>query len=479
MRKGWLVLLAMALVVALAVPASAEMKLNGFYRVRPTISNFVGNGNNNLNIPGMEGSSLVKTGSGTVETDRTKAFTEMRNRLRFEIGDENVKGVTFFEIDGNFGDAGGQVGRNQGFASNGDSINIETKNAYLWFKVPNTSWSFTVGLQGYTDEFAGLLFGASDQAGVVANFKYEPVNFRLTWLKLRDDFTQTVSGGPNNNGWATTVSGGNEADYYAVDAKFTPTKDTAATLHFGFIRDTNSYVTQPIEAAALESLKAYYLGLNGTAKLAPATVTAYFLYNFGKFEDDTPGGTAAEVKIGGFAFGARADAKAGPGNAFLELLYVSGDNDNTAGSKYKSVVTGSDFANLTSFYVRPDLSILFPNADMINSATALVLNPSNNGRGVILVAAGYTQKFSDKISGKIGAGYLAADKKRPLSPATEAKGKGMGTEVNANVNYNISKGLDFGVYGAYCFLGTFFDRPAGQENPNDLYELHGRLNYAF
>jgi hypothetical protein len=476
MRKGWLVLLAMALVVALAVPASAEMKLNGFYRVRPTISNFVGNGNNNLNIPGMEGASLVKTGSGTVETDRTRSFTEMRNRLRFEIGDENVKGVTFFELDGNFGDTGGNTGRNQGFASNGDSINLETKNAFVWFKVPNTSWNFTVGLQGYTDEFAGLLFGASDQAGVVANFKYEPVAFRLTWLKIRDDIS---GGGPANNAWSSSNAGGNEADYYSVDAKFSPTKDSAATLHFAFLRDTNSFIAQPIEAAALESLKAYYIGANGTVKFAPATVTAYVLYNFGKFEDDTPGGTAAEVKIGGFAVGARADAKAGPGNAFLELLYVSGDNDNTAGSKYKSVITGSDFANLTSFYVRPDLSILFPNADMINSATALVLNPNNNGRGLILVAAGYTQKFSDKVSGKIGAGYLAADKKRPLSASTEAAGKGMATEVNANVNYNIMKGLDFGVYGAYAFLGKFYDRPSGQENPSDLYELHGRLNYAF
>ena len=64
MRKGWLVLLAMALVVALAVPASAEMKLNGFYRVKPTVSNYVGNGNNSLNVPGTDtaaAASLTRT----------------------------------------------------------------------------------------------------------------------------------------------------------------------------------------------------------------------------------------------------------------------------------------------------------------------------------------------------------------------------------------------------------------------------------
>jgi hypothetical protein len=184
------------------------------------------------------------------------------------------------------------------------------------------------------------------------------------------------------------------------------------------------------------------------------------------------------VKIAGFAARLRADVKAGPGNAFLEGLYVSGDDETASTTKYKSVVTGSDFAALTSYYFSPDLTILFPNLDMINSASALVLNPSNGGRGLMLLAGGYNQKFGDKITGKVGFGYLAADKKRKSSATTEAKGKTMATEVNANVNYNISKGLDFGVYGAYAFLGKFYDRSAG-ENPDDLYTLHGRLNYAF
>jgi hypothetical protein len=486
MRKGWMVLLAMALVVALAVPASAEMKLTGFYRVKPTLSNYLGAGNLSLNVPGTDtatSSSLVKeSGSGSgVDTARSRSWTEMRNRLRFEIGDENVKGVTFFEIDGVFGDLGGGTGRNQGFASNGDSINIETKNVFVWFKVPDTTLDFTVGLQGYLDEFGGLLFGYSDQAGVVAKFKFEPVNFRLTWLKLRDNVTDVAGLG---NGWTSSNPGDFDADYYALDAKFAPTANATVTGHFGFLRDSGSFIGQPLEAdptgtaSDLEILKAYYLGVNATVKLAPATITGFFLYNFGKFEDD--GGTAADVKIAGFAARLRADAKVGPGNAFLEGLYVSGDDDTASTTKYKSVVTGSDFAALTSYYFSPDLTILFPNIDMVNSASALALNPNNSGRGLMLLAGGYSQKFSDKISGKLGAGYLAADKKRKATPtAVEAKGKAMGTEVNANVNYNISKGLDFGVYGAYAFLGKFYDRPTGEKNPDDLYTLHGRLNYAF
>jgi hypothetical protein len=173
----------------------------------------------------------------------------------------------------------------------------------------------------------------------------------------------------------------------------------------------------------------------------------------------------------------------GPGKGFLEGLYVSGD-DNPNDKKYKGIITGSDYANLTSWYGRPDLYILFPNFDMIQAATALVLNPNNSGRGLMLFAGGFTMKMSDKLTGKVGAGYLAANEKRAATPTTGAKGTSMGTELNANVNYNIAKGLDFGVYGAYCFLGDFYERssaltPTAGSNPDDLYTAYARLNFAF
>jgi hypothetical protein len=40
------------------------------------------------------------------------------------------------------------------------------------------------------------------------------------------------------------------------------------------------------------------------------------------------------------------------------------------------------------------------------------------------------------------------------------------------------KGLDFGIYGAYAWLGDGY-KVAGSPDPDNLYDLHGRLNYAF
>ena len=494
MRKGWLVLLVMALVVVLAAPASAEFKLNGFYRVVPEISNYYGGaGNTQLNVPGTQGqvaNSLVKdqaTGTPGVNTNGSRPVTQMRNRLRFEVGDENVKGVTFFEIDGSFGDAGGVVGRNQGFAANGDSINLETKNVYLWFKVPNTPVDFTVGLQGYSDEFAGLLFSNSDQAGIVMNAKAEPVKVRATWLKLRSD--SRIGTTPVNNQYAVAgvTNVDNNAALYSINAAFVPTKDATITGVFTFINDSSApgHLTVPQEATgtnALTKMKSYYAGANATFNAGPAAVTGFFVYNWGTFETPLVAG-ASDVDIEGYAGSLRVDANIGPGKGFLEGLYVSGDDDVTD-KKYKSIITGSDYANLTSWYGRPDLYILFPNFDMIQAATALVLNPNNSGRGLYMFAGGYTHKLSEKLTGKIGAGYLAAVEKRKTTATNEAKGTAMGTEINANVNYNIAKGLDFGLYGAYCFLGSFYDRdaaltPNAGNSPDDLYTAYARLNFAF
>ena len=56
----------------------------------------------------------------------------------------------------------------------------------------------------------------------------------------------------------------------------------------------------------------------------------------------------------------------------------------------------------------------------------------------------------------------------------------MGTEVNANVNYNIMKGLDVGVYAAYAWLGDYFKSgtPPASKVPRTPTTTYARMNYA-
>jgi len=106
------------------------------------------------------------------------------------------------------------------------------------------------------------------------------------------------------------------------------------------------------------------------------------------------------------------------------------------------------------------MELLLFNNDDINTSQSLVgtaaattsQSPGLGGRGITHFAAGASMQLMPKLTGKVGLGYLMATKKLSVAD-TNRKGKGMGTELNANVNYNITKGLDFGLYGAYAWLG--------------------------
>jgi hypothetical protein len=481
MRKGFLIVLAVVLVAALAAPAMAAMDVTGFVRTKGYVSNF----KNGATAPVLK------------ENAPDAAYVEQRFRAKFSFGEENVKAVWFLETDfGAFGDSAGNAApggaaRNTGGALGGDKVNTETKNIYVWFKLPDTSLEFTVGLQNQTDSYAGVLFGGADMAGIFVSGKYEPVSYTVGWAKLYE-----------NNNLKT-----DDLTLYALNLKFSLIKDLNMGLNFYFIQDdtqkdnTAGVLPFPGVTGDENKKRIYTLGPAGSYNAGPVTISGFFFHQFGTVDFLTPP-FDSNVDINGWAADLRVDANIGPGKGFIEGLYISGD-DNPDDDTYKGIVTLSD-ANASpggnSFYSRTDMMILLPNADDINTSSSLIgaagvataggtfvgsTSPSNGGRGIWHIGAGYTMKLMDKLTGKLGAGYLAAVKELKGSGGTAGiddnkKGKTMGTEVNANVNYNIMKGLDFGLYGAYCWLGDFYQsKVSGAKDPDNVYDMHFRLNYAF
>ena len=129
-----------------------------------------------------------------------------------------------------------------------------------------------------------------------------------------------------------------------------------------------------------------------------------------------------------------------------------------------------------------DMQILFPNIDDINASSALAYDVQNKGRGIMAAAAGFRMKFGDTLAFKVGAGYLQDAKNFLGGPVKKHKA----TEVNANVNYTVAKGMDLGLYGAYAFLQDWEDYGAqaiGTANlandADDIYKVYVRMNYAF
>jgi hypothetical protein len=484
MRKGLIVLLAVVLAAAFAMPAvAADIKASGFYRSKAWLSNF---------HDGYSAPSL-RTGDPGDE-EQTNAFVEQRFRVKFDFGTENVKAVWYLESDMLWGDAAGSAkqfttdttgmgaNRNTGGALGADRINTETKNIYVWFKVPDTSLDITVGLQNQSDDYAGILYGGADMAGIFLNGKYEPVSYKLGFAKLYENDPKKTD----------------DMTLYTVAVNFVPTKDAKMGLMFYFLQDdsakdnvvtfTSTVSGVPLPAAVGANKfarKVYMPGINGTFKAGPATISGFLQYQTGKDKSYNP--AVADRDITAYMGDLRADMNVGPGKLFLEGLYLSGGDDPS--TKYKAPITlatreASPGGN--SAYSRTGMEILLASPDTINVSQCLIgcsggesgSDPGNKGRGIWHLAAGYQMAFSPKVSGNFNIGYLAATKKTKADEAAGIKGTDMGTELNARVNYNIYKGLDVGLVAAYAFIGDFYNF-TGSSDIKDAWTSNARINYSF
>lgn len=484
MRKGFLMVLAVVLVAAMAAPAMADFSTSGFVRIKGHVEQNYRTGS----AAGAQGGLFILPGKDVA----TANYVEQRQRFILDWKGENVGARGYFEIDfAKWGDSAYTVGRNQGAGLEADSINLETKNFYMWFNVPNTSVKVTAGLQNQTDSFGGMIFGYADMAGIFVTGKMDPVSYKLGWAKfqegnsLRDD----------------------DVDLYVAEAKFAPTKDAKVGVNFYVIRDasgstsagsgaTNTNLNTIGRLAADYGLGStnftynpsnfYYFGVDGAAKAGPVGLSGYAFYNFGKIEK--PVGTIggfnfdnSDIDVKAWAVDLRANADLGPGKAFLEGAYVSGTGEND--SDFKAPVTASNYALAGSFALTSmDMQILLNSLDDINGSAALAYDVQNKGRGIIALAAGYRMKFNDTLSGKVGIGYLTDAKNTLGSPVKKHKA----TEVNANVNYTLVKGLDLGLYGAYAFLTdweNYGSNTVGAANlsqdADNIFKTYFRMNYAF
>ena len=203
MRKGWIVLLTAVLVVAFAAPAMADLKVTGFYQTKAMLSNF------------FDGRS--KPSLRTDELEQTNSYNEQRARIKFDVGTEVARAVFHFESDMNWGNGTGEAARNSGGALSADSVQLETKEVYVWFKIPDTSIQAKVGMQSVSDHYAGIFSNAADFTAIMVNGTFEPVKWTLGWGKLYES-TNIATG---TDGYTEA----DDVDIYIASVQFVPAKD--------------------------------------------------------------------------------------------------------------------------------------------------------------------------------------------------------------------------------------------------------------
>lgn len=496
MRKGLVLVLAAALLAMFAVPAMAEFNFSGFIKSKLYFTNYERYDAGDIIPIKSAGGFAAEAANPSPLTPRnlrintdapTATYFEERARLKFEAKTDTVGAVAFFEIDFRYGDAQYSIARNSGGAIEADTINLETKNLYVWFKpVPNTT--LNVGLQNFTDAFRGVLLGYADIAGVVGTTRIEPIDLRYGWTVLKhgpglqQGAAATAANNPGNS--LVGADANNSTDFYLLEGHVSPVKDIRVGLDLYMFNDHDGGGIRGVGNSAIVSkaTKIYTVGADGSFKVGPPlTLSAFAFYQFGK-ADHGALDNVSDIDVKGWTADVRADLALGPGKGFIEAIYISGD-DNPTDTDYKGIVTGSNYALAAAFFASTDMEILLPNLDDINTSQALTYDTKNFGQGLLHVGAGYTIPLG-KFSLKVGAGHSRFAK---ASSGVAFTKKTQGTEANLKANYSFAKGLDVGLTAAYAWLGdaydvgnnAFINAVAGAQDPDNLYKLVARVNYAF
>lgn len=475
------------LTISTAVPAMAlENEFHGLLRLKSILSNTNNYGSGDLFL---------------AKDAKTNFYNEQRSRLFYTAkASDDLKAVLAFEIDSRWGDAAYANGRNQGGGLEADTVNIETKNVYLDFRVPATPMRVKAGIQGFTDAYKGIYLGGADTAGLVANGKLGDAEVTAGWLRFWDVNEGGLFGTPSVSAKQASVN------TYLADAKFTINKDLTVGGSYYLLTDTTGNAAGGFPASSsthkfangannsaigagftYDDLTMHMLGVNASTKIGPATIDGFVIGQYGTFTGANGAlGLTARKDVDVFAFAAnvRAQLQIGLGTAKVEALFVSGDDLNN--DTYSGFVTGSQYNNSASTYSSPDMQLLLPNKSAINTSSAVAYDVNNKSQGLIGGFIGYDTNLTDKLYANANAGFMAvakANANKPTNNSTGAKNKSdyLGTEINAEVGYKLYPNLTTSVQAAYLVLGDYYKGTgnAAGGDPDNPYTTRIVLSYAF
>ncbi|GAB4435676.1 MAG: membrane protein [bacterium] len=448
MRKlrVFLAVLAVLLVAGIS-SAQTTMTLNGIIRVYPEMNNY---GFGKINYSANSG---------------TNSFVDQRARLFFNLktGD-NLGGTVAFEMDSRWGDRAYNNGRNTGGGLEADTVNAETKNAYLWFK-PSNDLKLTLGIQGYTDDFKGVILGGADIAGIKADYTVSPTSSFSAGIFTF--FDQDVAK--------------SDAVYFIPLSYKQKIGNDTLTVAFYTIKDSSTYqevadttygqrpltTTTTPKKADYDSARIHYLGAKYEGKVSDVSYSVMGFYNYGTFEK-IGSKTGPDKDISAFLFGADAAMKLGDGKVKAALLYASGDKSTT---DYNGIVTGNQYSVGADLpLLQNDLYLILRTLDGITHSTAFFTDLNNGGLGATVVYATYDQNLSDKLNVQAALGYGKANEKNAsnLTPAI--------TEINAQAAYKFDKALTIKAALAY---GILSDVKVGTADADNLYRAMLKFQYAF
>ena len=444
MKKFLTLAVATVLILGLAVATYAiEITTSGDIRSRSGMT---------LNARGAE---LKATATGLAPGfDQTSSWVQQRVRFRWAIAANDYL-TGYFRLEGKEEDWG-----NPGLAQFGtDSPDaLVVQHAFIAFKVPGLEdygAELDVGAQSF---FLGRWGFDGDSAGITADFKVEPADIRLIWIKeLEDDDFEAE-----------------DVDDYGFIVRV-PFGDIRPAVWLLWSHEGHDFTTTS-RGLPSDASNRYWLGFTVDGKIGPVSFLGDFAYSGGEIED-----AVDEDEYSGYLLYAKGSMPVGDMyEVGAEFLYATGD-DNT------DVTTKGEFDGYKN-----------PRKNM-SHASFLVFTENNVNGGVGIaggVASGYwsamgyaSAKPLDWLKVTGYAAYIAdtTDEGDTFGTAETAgvadDNDDIGFEVGAIANIQIYKELALNVGAGMLFPGDALEQhdaaTGTNEDPDDPWAITSLLIYSF
>lgn len=360
-------------------------------------------------------------------------YASYRFRPYFGMKSENVEATLKLEIDQYFGSQQNTDAKNgaSNYADvgNDEKGNIEIKAAYLNFKIPALSGlSVKAGVDGY--KTVGNFVCGTEVAGAFLNYKADMFDVTLGGAKVYEN---------------TTDKKNDDLDFAALDVSvklgdMLKVRPALYTITGGKVSKKDSDATS---FAAFAGQTAYIPSLGIDLKFDPITLAINGSYGTcSKDENDT--------EYSGFAFDVNPAAKFGDIKVEAFFTMVSGDNGKTETGSTQKQTNFSNFSLKTDEFGRMFLledKSKFSNADHSKIADARGLS-----YGYMLAGLSGAYKMGSFEAKAAFAWAQTAEEK----DGDDKFEKGLGTEIDLTLSYEIEKNAAIVFEGGYLMFGDYY-----------------------
>ncbi|MGE0083236.1 MAG: hypothetical protein AB7S75_02315 [Desulfococcaceae bacterium] len=425
MKKLGLMALAAVLVVAFTVPAWAmESQFGGYWRTRMWMQeNF--------------------TGEDETEAEDLMAV-DTRTRLYYTaVFHENLKFVNKFEFDAAWGtEPLGDIGA--------DGKEFEIKNSYADFNMGPVNAK--VGIQG-AKLARGFLFD-DDFSGAVVSFNGPGFSIPLIWMKAWE-------GGPGKD------ANDYDVDYYGIAPVFNIGDNIKISPYGLYAYSDNASGWKQVPAlSTVEELNMWFAGVDVDVKFDMFSAWATGIYQGG--DATVLGADDITRDFAGFLAAAGFDMNMTWGGLHGQFFYATGQDPEEEDFERFWVPKGQSYywSEIMGYGIFGDTSY----ANVSNNACYdQISNIMAGNFGVTVKPMG-----NDVLKITLDGWYAALAEDITVNGSDENY---LGTEIDLIITYQLTKGLNLDIVGAYLIAGeaTTMDHP----DEADPYEVGTRLSLSF